>query len=140
PAVLVVPQLFPPNLVTWRGVKPVVFEMLVLALLGLALAQAAVPKSRQRILQWVRFGPNQPILMLVLYGAVSWFRSSSPQLSEAEWLRLAGGAGLYFVIVTAIRERGQIRAVVNLLMAVAILTSVIGLVGYGQLDQVSRAN
>ena len=46
--------------------------------------------------------------MLVLYGAVSWSRSPSPAFSGAEWMRLACGVGLYFVVTTAMRRREQV--------------------------------
>lgn len=138
--VLVIPLLFSPNLGAWRGVKPVVFEMMVLTLIALAVIQASVPGSWRRLLQFLRRGPNQPILMLVLYGAVSWYRSPSPGLSGAEWLRLACGAGLYFVVVTFLRQRSPARAMVNILIAVTILTSLFGLISYGQSDQTSMSS
>jgi O-antigen ligase len=138
--VLVVPLLFSPDLGAWRGVKPIVFEVLALTLMGLALAQAAVPRGSQRILEFLRAGPNLPIVLLVLYGAFSWSRSSSPALSGTEWLRLACGAGLYVVVATMLHRREQVKTVVDILMAVAILTSLVGFVAYGQPEATSMSS
>jgi O-antigen ligase len=135
--VLVVPLLFSPNLDAWRGVKPVTFELLALALLTLVLLQASVPRSAEGVMRFLRIGPHQPILMLVLYGAVSWYRSPAPALSAAEWLRLACGAGLYFVITTVVRQQSQVRTLVGTLTAVAIVTSLIGLSSYSPSEPTS---
>jgi putative inorganic carbon (hco3(-)) transporter len=137
--VLIVPLLFSPHLSAWRGVKPVVFETLVLSLIALVLIPTSVPGSRQQLFQFLRRGPHQPILMLLLYSAVSWYRSPSHGFSGTEWLRLACGAGLYFVVATALRQRAQVRAIVNMLVAVTILTSLFGLIAYGQSDQTSMS-
>src|SRR5437016_14667891 len=75
--ILVIPLLFSPNLAAWRGIKPVVFEMIVLALVGLSVAQAGLPWSGRCLLASLRTGPNLPALLFLLYGAMSWFRSSS---------------------------------------------------------------
>jgi O-antigen ligase len=138
--VLVVPLLFSPHLGPWRGVKPVILEMMVLTLMALALIQPPIPGLGERFRRFLRTGPNQPILLLVLYGAGSWYRSSSPGFSSMEWLRLACGAGLYFVVVTALRGREQIRVVVRGLVAVTILTSVFGALSYGASDQTSMSS
>jgi len=138
--VLVVPLLYSPNLGQWRSVKPAVFETLALALVGLALAQAALPQSRRRFIEFLVAGPNLPLLLLVIYGAYSWSRSAAPDFSRAEWLRLACGAGLYFVVSTALRQRDQVRTVVDVLCAVAILTSLFGFVAYGQPDATSMSS
>jgi O-antigen ligase len=138
--VLVVPLLFSPNLGPWRGLKPVILEMMLLALMALALIQASVPVLGERFLRFLRTGPHQPILLLVLYGAASWCRSPSPGFSGMEWLRLACGAGLYFVVVTALRGREQIRVVVKGLVAATILTSLFGALSYGSSDQSSMSS
>jgi O-antigen ligase len=138
--VMIVPLLSSPHLGAWRGVKPVVFEIMVLTLITLAVVPVSVPGSGWQLLQFLRRGPNQPIVMLVLYGAVSWYRSSSPGFSGAEWLRLACGAGLYFVVATALRQRSPMRALVNMLVAVTILTSLFGLISFGSSDQTSMSS
>src|ERR1051326_4510312 len=130
--VLVVPLLVSPDMWAWRGVKPVLFEVLTLLLVGLALMQA-VPQ-RRRILEFLRAGPNLPVLLLVLCGPVSWARSSSPELSRPEWIRLACGAGLYFVVAGSLRQREQVKTLLNVLIAVAILTSLFGFATYAQSD------
>lgn len=132
--VLIVPLLYSPNAAAWRTVKPVVFEIMALALVGLALMQATLPGSGKRLLAFLRTGPNLPILLLVLYGAFSWSRSSAPAFSGAEWIRLACGAGLYFVVATMLRRREQVQTLVDALIAVAILTSLFGFATYGQSD------
>src|SRR5438093_4939672 len=93
--VLVVPLLYAPNLAAWRAVKPIIFEGMTLALVGLALVQVTVPGSGRRLRGFLLMGPNLPIVLLVLYGALSWARSAAPGISGAEWLRLPCGAGLY---------------------------------------------
>src|SRR5437016_10818621 len=138
--VVVVPLLFSPHLAAWRAVKPITFELLVLGLIALALVQSTLPGCKERILEFLRIGPNQPILMLVLYGAVSWSRSPSPSFSGAEWMRLACGVGLYFVVTTAMRRREQVQSIVDVLIVVAILTSLFGIVTYGQTGQTSMSS
>jgi O-antigen ligase len=138
--VLIVPLLFSPNLAAWRAVKPITFELLVLGLVALALAQSTVPGCKARLLEFLRIGPNQPILMLVVYGAVSWYRSPSSSFSGAEWMRLACGVGLYFVVTTTLRRREQVRRIVDVLIAIAILTSLFGIVTYGQTNDSSMAS
>jgi O-antigen ligase len=71
--------------------------------------------------------------MLVLYGAASWLRSSSPEFSRAEWMRLGCGAVLFFV-VAAQYHRKQIERIVDVLIGVAILTSIAGLAAAGEAD------
>jgi O-antigen ligase len=138
--VLVVPLLYSPHLGEWRGVKLAVFETMAFALVGLALSQAALPRNSRRLIEFLRVGPNLPLLLLVIYGAFSWSRSTAPDFSRAEWLRLACGAGLYFVVSTALRQRDQVRTVVDVLCAVAILTSLFGFVAYGQPDATSMSS
>jgi O-antigen ligase len=138
--VLVVPLLFSPDVGAWRGVKQMTFEMLALGLVGLALVQVAVPSGPRRIVEFLRTGPNLPIILLVLYGAFSWQRSSEPVFSAAEWLRLACGAGVYFVVASVLRSRDQVKTVVDVLMAVAILTSLFGFVAYGQPEATSMSS
>src|SRR5262249_14696153 len=71
---------------------------------------------------------------------VSWYRSPWPSFSGAEWMRLACGVGLYFVVTTAMRRREQVRSIVDVLIAVAILTSLFGIVTYGQTSQTSMSS
>jgi O-antigen ligase len=131
--VLIVPLIAAPGVGAWRGAKPIAFETMSLALVGLVLLQAA-PFSTRRVLEFLRIGPNLPVLLLVLYGAVSWSRSPAPAFSELEWLRLACGAGLYFVVATVLKERAQVKTVVDVLIAVALLTSLFGIASYGAQD------
>jgi O-antigen ligase len=138
--VLLVPLLFSPRLDLWRGVKPFALQLSVLALLGLAMLQSSAPANRARVAEFFQIGPNQPILILVLYGAVSWFRSPSGAFSAAEWLRLAGGVGLYYVVVAALRERRQLRSLVGVLVAAAVLTSLYGLATFGQRAETSMSS
>lgn len=130
--VLVVPLLLPAGSGAWRGVKPILFEILALALVGLALIRAMGPWSRQRVVEWLRAGPNLPVLLFLLYGAASWCWSSSPGYSSGEWVRLACGAGLCFVVPMIVRRRDQVKRVVDALMAVAVVTSLFGLAAYSQ--------
>src|SRR5438309_4258940 len=116
----------------WRGAKPALLEMMALALAGLALGQARLPRSGERVLRFFRSGPSLPILLLVLYGALSWRRSAAPDFSAAEWIRLACGAALYFGVSAALHQRRQIQIVVGVLAAVAALTSLAGLFTFGQ--------
>ena len=57
-----------------------------------------------------------PVLLLVLYGAISWSLSPSPELSRAEWLRLACSAALYFVVASTLHRREQVRQRFRLLI------------------------
>jgi putative inorganic carbon (HCO3(-)) transporter len=129
---LILPLLFSSNLEAWRGVRPIVFELLALALVGLALAGASGPTAPRRIVAFLRTGPNLPILLLVLYAGLSVFWSSAREFSYAEWVRLACGAGLYFVLAAALQQRWQITRVVDGVIAAAIATSLFGLVAYGE--------
>src|SRR5438270_4937326 len=139
--VLVVPLLFLPNAWAARGVKPTVFELMALALAGLALLQATPSTAGlRRAVEFLRTGPNLPILLLVLYGAISWSRSPAPELSRAEWLRLACSAALYFVVATTLHRREQVKTVVDVLVGVAILTSLFGFVAYGQPESASMSS
>src|SRR5262245_29400620 len=82
--VLVVPLLFSPGQHGWRGAKPILFEMMAAALVGLALLQASPPtmvRLRRHLKEFASTGPNLPILLLVVYGAFSWMRSSAPEFS-----------------------------------------------------------
>jgi O-antigen ligase len=134
--VMTVPLLFPHDIGAWRSIKPIALELLVLALVGLAGIQAGAPTSGQRLMEFIKTGPNQPILMLVLLGAVSWYRSPAAGFSQAEWIRLACCAGLYFAVALR-NDRRHVRTLVGILLAASILTSIFGLVAYGQSDQAS---
>jgi O-antigen ligase len=133
--VILVPLLSSENPEAWRGVRPILFEMMSLVLVGLALGRASIPQSRERIVRFLRTGPNLPILLLVLYGAVSWHRSPAPGFSAAEWIRLACGAALYFAVSATLHQRRQIKIVLGVLAAVAVLASLIGLMAYSQTDR-----
>jgi O-antigen ligase len=74
-----------------------------------------------------------PVLLLVLYGAVSWLRSPDREFSRPEWIRLACGAGLYFAVASR-SQREQVKRLVDALIAVVILVSVGGLVASGAVD------
>jgi O-antigen ligase len=138
--VLAVPLLFSPRLDLWRWVKPFALQLSVLALMGLALLQSSAPASRARVAAFFQIGPNQPILILLLYGAVSWFRSPSGAFSAAEWLRLAGGVGLYYVVVATLQERRQLLSLVGVLVVAAALTSLYGLATFGQRAETSMSS
>jgi O-antigen ligase len=138
--VVVVPLLFSSQSNAWRSVRPIVLELAVVALVGLALIQASVPNSARRVWEFLRSGPTQPILILLFYGAISWFYSPAPEFSAPEWLRLASGAGLYLVVLAALRRRDQIRATVQGLLGVALLTSLYGLGTFGQRHETSMSS
>lgn len=116
------------------------FEIMVLVVMALGVVRASVPDSGRRLLALLRRSPNPPILVFVLYGAASWYRSPWPGFSGAEWLRLACGAGLYLVIAAALRQREQVRALVNVLVVATILTTLFGLISYGSSDQTSMSS
>jgi O-antigen ligase len=122
---LLLPLAIAPELRLWRSLC-LVPELIALLLLGLALAQQpSWPRGRIRA-SLFRPGPHAPVFLLLLWGAISWWRASSPEFGRAEWIRLACGAGLYFV-VAALKRRHQIERLVDTLIGVVILTALSGL-------------
>jgi O-antigen ligase len=136
-AMIMAPLLFSSSNQDWRIFRPIVCEALVLSLAAFVLASIPIPGKKKEIVQFLRSGPNLPVVLLVLYGAISWCCSPYPQFSGAEWIRLACGAALYFVIAGTLRRRSQVKSVVHLLIALAGLTSLFGLVRYGMTNESS---
>jgi O-antigen ligase len=130
----VVPLLYFANPWETRGVKPLLVEMMALALLGLGLVQVRVTPERRAVWAFLRTGPNLPVLLLVLYGGVSWVRSPLPGMSAVEWWRLASGAALYIVVAHALSRREQLQSVLDVLIGVAILASVLGFLSIGRVE------
>jgi len=84
----------------------------------------------QTLVEFLRRGPNLPVLLLVLYGLFSWHGSSSAAFSRSEWLRLACGAGLYFV-AAGLPRRDQVHRVVTALICVAAVSALYRIGGAG---------
>jgi O-antigen ligase len=136
-AMIITPLLFSSNSQDWRTFRPIVGETLVLSLALFALLSLSVSWKQQAVVDFLRSGPHLPVLLLVLYGAISWCGSPYPRFSGAEWVRLTCGAALYFVIATTLQRRSQVKSVVSLLMAIAGLTSLLGIIRYGMTDESS---
>src|SRR5205823_5689854 len=109
-------------------------------LLGAALLQGAAPGRGERLGEFLRKGPNEPILLLTLYGAVSWLRSPHPAFSAAEWLRLFSSTGLYFAVILTLRDRRQARSTVKALVLVTVLTSLFGMATYAQRQEICMSS
>src|SRR6266571_9132746 len=91
-AAIVAPFLFSSSIQDWRTVRPIVGETLVLSRVAFARVSTSNPFNRKGFIDFLRTGPNLPVVLLVLYGMVSWCRSPFPEFSGAEWIRLACGA------------------------------------------------
>src|SRR5262249_29104683 len=81
-----------------RGLKPLILAMMAGAPSRLALVQVRVAADLRPLRAFLRTGANLPVLLLVLYGGISWYRSPVAGMSAVEWWRLASGAALYFVV------------------------------------------
>jgi O-antigen ligase len=136
-AMIVTPLLFSTSNQDWRSFRPLVGETLALALAAFVLISLSLPRQKQAVVDFFRSGPHLPVLLLVLYGAFSWSSSPYPRFSGAEWIRLTCGAALYFALVATLRRRSHVKSVISLLMAIAGLTSFLGIIRYGMTEESS---
>src|SRR6266566_865296 len=91
-AMIFTPLLFSSSTQDWRIFRPIIGETLALSLAAFVLLSLSIPWKKREVVDSLRFGPNLPVVLLVLYGAISWCCSPFPQFSGAEWIRLSCGA------------------------------------------------
>jgi O-antigen ligase len=119
---------------TVGSMRPLLLEGLVLVLFAVALARTQPGSLFQRLGQVLRAGPNLPLLLLVVYALVSSRLAPYKGFANSEWLRLAGGATLYFVAAYATQTRDRYRSVVDGLIAIALLGTVMEFARYAHSD------
>ena len=104
--------------------RPLLLEGLVLGLFAAALARMHPAALTARAGAVLRAGPNLPLLLLVVYAFVSSRLAPARGLANSEWLRVAGGVILYFLVAYATQVQDRYRTVVDGLIAIALLGTV----------------
>src|SRR5437879_5216397 len=104
--------------------RPLLLEGLVLGLFAAALARLHPAALTARAGAVLRAGPNLALLLLVVYAFVSSRLAPARGLANSEWLRVAGGVILYFLVAYATQVQDRYRTVVDGLIAIALLGTV----------------
>jgi O-antigen ligase len=103
-----------------------VYEAMAIVLFATLLSQLRWKTNREKVLAFVRTGPNVPILLFLGWVAFSCARSvNAAALQEA--LRIGSGVLLYFVVAYHFRRSDHLSRLFDTLLFVGIVTALFGL-------------
>ncbi|MCC6730888.1 MAG: O-antigen ligase family protein [Chthonomonadales bacterium] len=113
-----------------NGIAALAFEGLAVLLFATLLWRSRWNFTRQKVTEFLRTGPNLPILLFLGVALVSCALSSNKAFSIQETTRIAAGVLLYFVVAYQFRRSEHLSKLFDTLLFVGVAASLYGFVQY----------
>jgi putative inorganic carbon (HCO3(-)) transporter len=113
-----------------HGVAALAFEGFAIVLLTILLWRVRWDLRRERVLSFLRTGPNLPVLLFFCLAVISCLLSPLKVFSAQETLRIGAGILLYFVVAYHFRRSEHLYRLVDTLLFVTIVASLVGFAQY----------
>jgi len=126
--VVVVALVAAPASSALRGAGALAFEGLALVLFVTLVWRSRWNLSRQKVVEFLRTGPNTPILLFLGVVVLSCVLSPNKAFSMQETLRIASGVLLYFVVAHHFRRSEHLSKLLDTVLFVGIAASLLGFV------------
>lgn len=114
-----------------HGIAALAFEALAILLFATLLWRTRWNFDRKKIGEFLRTGPNLPVLLFLGVVVASCLMSPVKLFSAQEALRVAAGVLLYFVVAYQFRRSEHLSKLFDTLLFVGIAAAVLGFVQFG---------
>ncbi|MDE2126476.1 MAG: O-antigen ligase family protein [Armatimonadetes bacterium] len=129
--VVIVPLIATPADGRIHGVAAFAFEGLAILLFGTLILRSKWDLRREKIVAFLKTGPNLPILALGVLGGISVLYAAHKGYAEQALLQLVAGILIYFVAAYQFRRSEHLTKLVDTVMAVGAVAAIYGFVQYG---------